>query len=124
MAKSFPLDVKKRGPRRSGSKSAASWGLTTVSAACLLGGLGFLVWVLVYWSIPQWRVRFHFRETIAQVTKTRLKQYEAHDGMTYRPAPPLAHEHKGDPRRGPLLNLMPVVARKGFEAPVSAWSRA
>lgn len=85
MAKSFPLDVKKRGLRRSGSKSAASWGLTTVSAACLLGGLGFLVWVLVYWSIPQWRVRYHFRETIAQVTKTRLKQYEAHDGMTYRP---------------------------------------
>ncbi len=79
------MEIRKRGPRRSVSPLVGAWGLMAISAACLVGGLGFLVWVLVYWSLPQWRVRYHFRETVAHVAKVRLKQYEAHDGTTYRP---------------------------------------
>lgn len=74
MARSFRVYGKKRGARRSGSQVIGTVAMGLLFAASLLGGLGFLSFILATVVIPEWRVNQRFERDLCTIVKKRIAE--------------------------------------------------
>ena len=85
LARSFKFYGKKRGDRRTGSRSLGDAGLMLFFAVFFVAGIGFRTLLLATLVIPEWRVNHAFVETTCVVLKKRLGEKATGEGMSYRP---------------------------------------
>jgi hypothetical protein len=77
---------KKRGHRRTGSKTLGSAGEALFFAFLLAMGTAFLVVLLTKWVVPEWRANHEFIEKPAVVLETRIAEDSDTDGKpVFRP---------------------------------------
>jgi hypothetical protein len=67
---------KKRGDRRTGSNQLGRLWLGLFSGACLLAGIVPLVYILIEFAIPEWRVHHRFIHTTARVVSTEIVEWQ------------------------------------------------
>ncbi|NQU23455.1 MAG: hypothetical protein HQ567_19415 [Candidatus Nealsonbacteria bacterium] len=84
MARTFRFYEKKRGHRRTGSKTFASAGEAAFFAAMLLLGCVGAVLFVQFLVVPEWRVNHEFRTHECRVLDSRVKEKEDEDGTLYR----------------------------------------
>jgi len=94
---------KKRGDRRTGSNQQGRFWLGLLSAACLLAGIIPLVYILVVFAIPEWRVHHRFVHTKARVLDSRIVEWT-------------------NDRFSPEIQLEYHLASRPDDAPLTAWS--
>jgi hypothetical protein len=85
MPRAFLLYPKKRGHRRTGSKTLGGLGELLFFALFFLAGIGALLWILQALVIPQWQVSQEFVEGKAKVFDKKLSQKAGEDGPLYLP---------------------------------------
>jgi hypothetical protein len=85
LPRAFPLYPKKRGHRRTGSKTGGSVGAFVFASILFCIGLGILLLILFSLVIPQWRVNQEFVESRAKVLDKRISERHDEDGVTYCP---------------------------------------
>ncbi len=77
---------KKRGHRRTGSKTLGSAGETLFFAFLLAMGSVFLIVLLAKWVVPEWRANHEFIEAPALVLDKRIAKYrDSDDKQVFRP---------------------------------------
>ena len=97
MARKLRYYEKKRGSRRTGSKTLASAGEALFFAILLLSGCGGLVAAVVFLVVPEWRVNHEFIETTCRIEDKRVGQIESEDGTLYRPELKIEYQVDGQP---------------------------
>lgn len=85
MARTFRWYQKKRGNRRTGSRTLGSVGEALFFAFFLLIGGGTLTATLFTLVIPEWQVNHEFVEHTCKVVGKKLAEKEGEDGTLYRP---------------------------------------
>ena len=83
MARPFRFLGKKRGQRRTGSNTLGRAGLGLFSAVCFAVGIISLAFIVLKFSIPEWRANQEFVETTCRVLATRAAPDS--DGSLTRP---------------------------------------
>jgi hypothetical protein len=80
----FRLYQKKRGHRRTGSRTLGSLGEALFFALFLAMGSVFLAVVLYKWVVPEWRVNHEFVPHTCKVLNKRIAEKDSEDGPVYR----------------------------------------
>jgi len=93
VARPFRFFGKKRGQRRTGSKTLGRAGLGLFSAICFAVGIISLAFIVLKFSIPEWRANHEFVETTCRVLATRAAADS--DGLT-RPEIEVEYAVDGD----------------------------
>lgn len=85
MARSFKFYGKKRGARRTGSRTLGDAGLMLFFGVFFVAGVGFLALLLATLVIPEWRVNHRFVESKCIVLKKRIGERPGGETTSYRP---------------------------------------
>lgn len=103
MARPIRLYQKKRGDRRTGSNQLGRFWLGLFSAACVLVGVIPLVYILVEFAIPEWRVHHRFIQTTARVLDSKIVEWD-------------------DDQFSPEIQVEYHLASRPDDPPLTAWS--
>ena len=95
MARSFRVYQKKRGNRRTGSRTLGSLGELVFFALFFLAGCGGIVILLTAFIIPEWRVNHEFVETTCTVRDKELGRTSGDEGDIFRPEIQIEYEIAG-----------------------------
>ena len=95
MARNFRYFEKKRGHRRTGSRTLGSLGEALFFASLLVLGCAGLVAGILWLLIPEWRLHHGFKETTCLVQKKRLGEKEGDGATLYRPEIKIEYEAQG-----------------------------
>jgi hypothetical protein len=98
LPRAFALYPKKRGHRRTGSKTSGSVWEIVFFGLFFLAGIGALCLILFSMVIPQWRVNHEFVEGRAKVLNQRSGEKHDEDGVTYCPEIQIEYSVAGDVR--------------------------
>ncbi|MEN6497771.1 MAG: hypothetical protein ABFD16_26025 [Thermoguttaceae bacterium] len=116
MARGFRFYEKKRGNRRTGSKTLGSAGEALFFASFfLVGCLGVVVLVATL-LIPEWRANHEFVRHTCLVRKTRLAEKEGDGGTLYRSEIQIEYQIKGETYRIWTYDLWTLNPDGGFSA--------
>jgi hypothetical protein len=85
LPRAFPFFSKKRGHRRTGSKTLGSLWEVVFFSGFFLAGIGALWLILFTLVIPQWRINHEFVEGSAKVLAKQIGEKHDEDGTTYCP---------------------------------------
>jgi hypothetical protein len=104
LARNFRFYEKKRGHRRTGSRTLGSLGEAVFAGALLALGCGWLVVGIVTLIVPQWRVNHTFVPTRCTVLKAEPAAVKDKAGKTtgYRPEVKIQYEVHGETRQPTL----------------------
>jgi hypothetical protein len=97
MARRLRYYGKKRGDRRTGSKTLGSAGEALFFAILLLLGCGVLVALVVFLVVPEWRVNHEFVESRCTVIDKRVGERQGKEGTLYRPEVYIEYRVRGKP---------------------------
>jgi len=95
LARNFRYFEKKRGHRRTGSRTLGSLGEAIFFALLLVLGCAGIVAGFVWLVIPEWRVHHGFVETTCLVLQKKLGEKEGDGGTLYRPEIQIEYEVHG-----------------------------
>ncbi|HZZ27554.1 MAG TPA: DUF3592 domain-containing protein [Pirellulales bacterium] len=97
VARSFRMFGKKRGHRRTGSKTLRNVGEVVFFALLLTMGTAFLVLLLARKVIPEWRANHEFLETTATILEKRIEHRHDPDGnLLYVPKAKIQYDQSPD----------------------------
>lgn len=99
MARGFRFYEKKRGNRRTGSKTLGSAGEALFFASFFLVGCLGVVVLFATLVIPEWRTNHEFVRHQCVVRETRLAEKDGDDGLLYRPEVKVEYQIKGQTYR-------------------------
>lgn len=97
MARRIRYYEKKRGNRRTGSKTFGSAGEALFFAVLLLLGCSGLVGLILFLVVPEWRVNHEFVEHTCTVLDKRVGKTKGEEGTLYRPEIRIQYEIDGKP---------------------------
>ncbi len=92
MARTFRFYEKKRGSRRTGSKTFASAGEAAFFAALLLLGCGGVVAFVLLLVVPEWRVNHQYEKQTCEVVEKRSEEKIGADGTVYPAGLKIKHQ--------------------------------
>ena len=92
MARTFRVYEKKRGSRRTGSKTFASAGEAAFFAALLLLGCGGAVAFVRLLVVPEWRVNHQYEKQTCEVVEKRTDEKIGADGTVYPAGLKIEHQ--------------------------------
>lgn len=116
MARGFRFYEKKRGNRRTGSKTLGSAGEALFFASFFLVGCLGVVVLFATLLIPEWRANHEFVRYTCLVRKTRLAEKEGDGGTLYRPEIQIEYQIKGETYRIWTYDLWTLNPDGGFSA--------
>lgn len=116
MARGFRFYEKKRGNRRTGSKTLGSAGEALFFAIFLLVGCVGVVVLFATLVIPEWRTNHEFVRDKCLVRETRLAEKEGEDGILYRPEVKIEYQIKGQTYRVWAYDTWTLDPDSGFSA--------
>jgi len=111
LARNFRYCGKKRGNRRTGSRTLGSAGEALFFAVFFLLGCGGLVALVAFLVIPVWRVNHQFVEHTCKVLDKRIGQKNSDDGILYRPEIRIEYQIDGKTYRTWVYDI-----RKGYSS--------
>lgn len=116
MARGFRFYEKKRGNRRTGSKTLGSAGEALFFAVFFLTGCIGVVVLFATLVIPEWRVNHEFVPHSCLVRKTRLAEKPGDDGVEYRPEIQIEYQIKEKTYRLWTYDIWTLDPDAGFTA--------